>query len=156
MRSSSALASCVLLLVVTVTIADSSDQSSLSFVMLGDWGGKESPPYYTNSEKEIAEQMGSVAEDINAQFTIALGDNFYDHGVKDVNDERFQTTFEVIIYDYSIWNSLPADITSLLGTQVFYTKIILCYLLITFNHTYNHNNGCTLYEVLVLLCILAL
>ena len=64
--------------------------------MLGDWGGKESPPYYTNAEKEIAEKMGSVAEDINAQFTIALGDNFYDHGVKDVNDERFQTTFEVM------------------------------------------------------------
>ena len=91
MRSSSALASCVLLLVVTVTqtIADSSDQNSLSFVMLGDWGGKEHPPYYMNAEKEIAEKMGSVAEDINAQFTIALRENFFNHGVKDVNDERF-------------------------------------------------------------------
>ena len=74
-----------------------SDGSALNFVMLGDWGGQESAPYTTKTELEVADKMGGIAEQIGSQFTIALGDNFYHYGVKDVNDHRFQTTFEVII-----------------------------------------------------------
>ena len=39
--------------------------------------------------------MGKTAADIDANFTIALGDNFYDDGVEDVDDKRFKDTFEV-------------------------------------------------------------
>ena len=63
--------------------------------MLGDWGGQEGSPYTTPAEVEIASQMGAVAERIGAQFTVALGDNFYHNGVKDVDDPRFKETFEV-------------------------------------------------------------
>lgn len=44
---------------------------------------------------ELAGVMGKKAAEINSQFTLALGDNFYDVGVRDVNDKRFKETFEV-------------------------------------------------------------
>ena len=67
----------------------------INFVMVGDWGGQPEAPYYTPAQKEVASQMGRKATEINSMFTIALGDNFYDTGVKDVDDPRFQKTFEV-------------------------------------------------------------
>ena len=67
----------------------------LKFMMVGDWGGQSKKPYYTESEGRIADQMGKTAADIDANFTIALGDNFYDDGVEDVDDKRFKETFEV-------------------------------------------------------------
>ena len=68
---------------------------SLQFMVLGDWGGQPQPPYTTPAEVELAMVMGSMASKINSQFTLALGDNFYDTGVKDVGDKRFKETFEV-------------------------------------------------------------
>ena len=70
-------------------------ENALNFVMLGDWGGQGKPPYYTKAEKAIAESMGKVAAQINSQFTVAMGDNFYPLGVTNAHDSRFQTTFEV-------------------------------------------------------------
>lgn len=67
----------------------------LNFVVLGDWGGQPEEPYTTDAEREVAEQMGKTAASVGSQFTLALGDNFYDTGVKDVHDPRFQETFEV-------------------------------------------------------------
>ena len=74
-----------------------SNGDALNFVMLGDWGGQQDSPYTTKAELEVADKMGDIAEQIGSQFTIALGDNFYHDGVKDVNDHRFQVTFEVKI-----------------------------------------------------------
>ena len=67
----------------------------LDFVMIGDWGGQPDAPYYTKAEADIATQMGKKASDVGARFTVALGDNFYDTGVKNVDDQRFKETFEV-------------------------------------------------------------
>ncbi len=39
--------------------------------------------------------MGAVAAELDSQFTVALGDNFYGFGVTNVSDPRFQETFEV-------------------------------------------------------------
>ena len=72
-----------------------SADSSLNFLVLGDWGGKPSYPYTTTAEVELAKVMGSKASEISSMFTLALGDNFYDTGVRDVNDKRFNETFEV-------------------------------------------------------------
>ena len=69
--------------------------SPLSFTVLGDWGGQDDAPYTTQAETRIAATMGEVAASVSAQFTVALGDNFYDNGVKDVHDPRFNETFEV-------------------------------------------------------------
>ena len=72
----------------------------LRFMMVGDWGGKSKKPHYTDAEMSISEQMGKTAADIGANFTVAVGDNFYDDGVKDVDDKRFKETFEVRHYRY--------------------------------------------------------
>ena len=69
--------------------------SSLNFMVVGDWGGQDEPPYYTYPEQDVAKQMGDIAASIGAQFTLSVGDNFYDNGVTDVDDPRFRETFEV-------------------------------------------------------------
>ena len=86
----------------TATVPIKVDSDTLNYAMLGDWGGQSNDPYYTTTEKKIAASMGAKAEEINSQFTIALGDNFYSYGVKNVDDPRFQTTFEVIPRDDDI------------------------------------------------------
>lgn len=83
------------LFLAIVSIGGTASADSLSFMVIGDWGGQDTKPYTTDAEVYIAEYMGEVAKDVGSQFTIALGDNFYDEGVTDVNDKRFQETFEV-------------------------------------------------------------
>jgi len=66
--------------------------SSIQFLVIGDWGGDKSGS--TWAESQVAEGMTKVARDVEAQFVISVGDNFYAHGVKSVDDNRFKTTFE--------------------------------------------------------------
>lgn len=41
--------------------------------------------------------MNTIAEKINAEFVIALGDNFYSDGIPtDASDPRFQQTYESV------------------------------------------------------------
>ena len=53
--------------------------------MLGDWGGfhiKEAFGGYTTPvQVAIADQMDIVGEEVDSEFTMALGDNFYIYGV---------------------------------------------------------------------------
>ena len=86
----------LLLLVVLETVAAVSvdDSSSINFCAIGDWGGTELPPFFTLGQKETAQGMGKVAEDIQSQFVVALGDNFYHTGVEDTGAFRFDWTFE--------------------------------------------------------------
>ena len=83
------------LLAVSLLGCGCAQKNGLNFVVIGDWGGQPTSPYTTEAEQEVAEQMGKTAAEIGSQFTMALGDNFYDTGVKNVSDPRFQYTFEV-------------------------------------------------------------
>ena len=47
--------------------------TGLNFLVLGDWGGLPYSPYRTDVEKAVSKAMGTVAENINAQFIVALG-----------------------------------------------------------------------------------
>lgn len=61
----------------------------LNFLVFGDWG--------RNGEKDqmdVATQMGIAAKEVDAKFVISVGDNFYEHGVKSVDDPQWQTSFE--------------------------------------------------------------
>ena len=91
---------CFLIVLTAIGTCCANTENVLKFLVIGDWGGRSKPPYYTPVQLNVAEQMGVKAEEIGANFTVAVGDNFYSSGVKNVDDPRFQDTFEVSIYKY--------------------------------------------------------
>lgn len=97
------------LLLLLCHLSQAADDN-LNFLVVGDWGGKPSYPYYTPAEKEIAAVMGDKAKEIGSQFTWALGDNFYDSGVKNVDDKRFKETYEVGYVLLIEYGSLPCKL----------------------------------------------
>jgi len=80
--------------------------SSINFCAIGDWGGSEYFPFFTHAQKETAKGMGRVAEDIDSRFVLALGDNFYHHGVGKKDSYRFKRTFEDV-YSASSLATIP-------------------------------------------------
>ncbi|XP_066520291.1 tartrate-resistant acid phosphatase type 5a [Hoplias malabaricus] len=76
--------------------AKGSNRTSLRFLVLGDWGGLPNAPFVTPIEWATAQEMGRTAQQLGADFILALGDNFYYKGVKSVDDPRFQETFEKV------------------------------------------------------------
>jgi acid phosphatase len=65
--------------------------AALPFVLIGDWGrlGRY-------NQTDVAAQMGKTAAAIGSQFTISLGDNFYENGVASTDDPQWQSSFEDI------------------------------------------------------------
>lgn len=50
----------------------------LRFLVVGDWGGGDWWPYTTPYETAVSRGMGTIAEKLGTQFTVALGrDEFY-------------------------------------------------------------------------------
>jgi len=91
--------SCLLAVLLSTSLAhtihdNTTADGGMRFLVVGDWGGLPDFPYRTPIEMAVAEAMGKTAEDIGAQFVVALGDNFYFDGVKDIDDPRFRNTFE--------------------------------------------------------------
>lgn len=68
------------------------------FFMIADWGGLGFYPYKTFVQKQVADYMEELNRREPVHATLALGDNFYFYGVSNVNDQRFQSTFENV-YD---------------------------------------------------------
>lgn len=67
-----------------------SSDDKARFLIIGDWGGLPFYPYTTPSEVAVAIAMGNLGEKLNTSFQLALGDNFYYHGVQSVDDPRFK------------------------------------------------------------------
>jgi len=81
----------------------SSALGGLQFLTIGDWGGQETDPFYTTPEVEDGEAMAMVAARVNASFVLALGDNFYTHGIPTgATDQRFKSTFEGVFNQSSL------------------------------------------------------
>lgn len=74
----------------------SQNRTSIKFLAVGDWGGLPYPPYITAVQKATAQEMSKVAEQVGADFVLALGDNFYYKGVDSVDSPRFKDTFESV------------------------------------------------------------
>jgi acid phosphatase len=72
--------------------AAAQQDSALSFLVVGDWG----KPDLGADALAVATQMGKEAEEIDANFVISTGDNFYENGVQSVNDPLWQTAFEKV------------------------------------------------------------
>lgn len=86
------LACLVVLLIIDNAFAEAG--GALNFLVMGDWGGQPSSPYTTKAETATAKGMGKLAASLGAPFTLALGDNFYNTGVPNVESHRFKDTFE--------------------------------------------------------------
>lgn len=72
------------------------------FMVMGDWGGIPIFPYKTPGETGVARELGKLAGEVNASYTLSLGDNFYLTGVKAVDDARFRYTFEDVFTSNSL------------------------------------------------------
>ncbi|MBI2497817.1 MAG: metallophosphoesterase [Opitutae bacterium] len=79
-----------LMLAVRMT-AGEAPAERLAFMAFGDWG--RDGAYF---QKDVAAQMGRVGEIIGSRFVLVLGDNFYDNGVRSVDDPKWKTSFEDI------------------------------------------------------------
>lgn len=73
------------------------NRTSIKFLAVGDWGGMPYPPYVTAVQKATAREMSKVAEQMGADFVLALGDNFYYRGVDSVDSPRFKVSRVKII-----------------------------------------------------------
>ncbi|KAG8176206.1 hypothetical protein JTE90_001726 [Oedothorax gibbosus] len=69
-------------------------KTSLKFEVIADWGGAPFFPYKTFVELAVGREMAMLASKLEIDAVLALGDNFYMDGVKDVDDPRFKETFE--------------------------------------------------------------
>nr|CAD2125938.1 unnamed protein product [Meloidogyne enterolobii]CAD2140309.1 unnamed protein product [Meloidogyne enterolobii] len=91
-------------------------KEELNFYIIGDMGGSSlwSPvfPYSTHAQRSVSSAMSELAADDQPAFIINLGDNFYMNGVKNINDERFQKTFEDVYEEKTLgvpWFSIPGN-----------------------------------------------
>jgi tartrate-resistant acid phosphatase type 5 len=66
----------------------------LNFLVFGDWGRQGE-----QDQIEVAEQMAAVSKIIDPKFIISVGDNFYEDGVKSVDDPHWQKSFEEVYRD---------------------------------------------------------
>ncbi|KAI9174207.1 hypothetical protein LWI28_013730 [Acer negundo] len=81
---------------------------SLSFLVVGDWGRRGA-----FNQSQVAFQMGRIGEDLNIDFVVSSGDNFYDNGLRRTNDPFFEDSFSKI---YTA-NSLQKQWYSVLGNH---------------------------------------
>ncbi len=72
-------------------------EDALHFLVIGDWGRKG---YY--NQQNVADRMDEVAEALDAEFVIALGDNFYPNGVASIDDPNWVASFEDIYKGYHL------------------------------------------------------
>ena len=73
------------------TTGSNSAANDFNFFVLGDWGrdGK----FY---QQDVANQMIDQAKNLKPSFIMLTGDNFYDDGVKDINDNHWKASFDDI------------------------------------------------------------
>ncbi|CAA2975081.1 purple acid phosphatase 17-like [Olea europaea subsp. europaea] len=60
----------------------------LKFLVIGDWGRNGA-----FNQSEVAFQMGRIGEELDIDFVVSTGDNFYDNGLKGEHDPAFIDSF---------------------------------------------------------------
>lgn len=76
--------------------------AAFTFASIGDWGGATIGGYHLSNELAVAKQMGKTATELDVQFILNTGDNFYYCGVDSITDAQFKTDFEDIYTDKSL------------------------------------------------------
>lgn len=64
---------------------------SLKFLVVGDWGRKG-----LYNQSRVAVQMGRIGKELDIDFVISTGDNFYKNGLNGTNDPSFEECFSRI------------------------------------------------------------
>lgn len=77
--------------VITDTKGIVAIDNGISFLAIGDFGRHG---HFT--QKDVARDMGSVAEILDLNFTVSVGDNFYPTGVQSTQDYQWISSFENI------------------------------------------------------------
>lgn len=117
------------MLVINFAAAQTKDNTikkypnSLNFIVMGDWGR-----FGEDHQIPVAKQMGITAKEINRDFIISTGDNFYPVGVASEHDPQWKSSYEDIYKDFSLhWNWYPVlgnhDYAGNPDAQVAYSKI---------------------------------
>ena len=75
-------------------IAEKFGRDELNFTILGDFGGFPRPFYNTPIQKNCAKQLNKISDEIDSQFNLAIGDNFYIWGVNSTDSKRWKKTIE--------------------------------------------------------------
>jgi tartrate-resistant acid phosphatase type 5 len=63
----------------------------VTVLVFGDWGRNG-----IKIQQDVADQMGVFAEANNVQFLVVVGDNFYEDGVRDLEDPHWARSFEAV------------------------------------------------------------
>lgn len=87
------IGSITLCLVVASAVLERFEQApkpdgSLSFLVVGDWGRKGA-----YNQSQVAFQMGVIGQQLDIDFVISTGDNFYDSGLTGIDDPAFEESF---------------------------------------------------------------
>ncbi|CAI5472561.1 unnamed protein product [Closterium sp. Yama58-4] len=105
----------------------SSRSAAVRFFAFGDWGRNG-----TFNQSLIAQQvrrtpflivlhaMGAVGQQMVPQFVVSVGDNFYDEGLTNVNDDKFARSF-TNIYTH---RSLQVPWYAVLGNHDYYGNVL--------------------------------
>ncbi|XP_078440844.1 purple acid phosphatase 4-like [Wolffia australiana] len=67
------------------------NDGSVSLLVVGDWGRRGG-----YNQSRVAAQMGRIGSELDIDFVISTGDNFYDRGLKNINDPVFALSFKNI------------------------------------------------------------
>lgn len=73
---------------------------SLNFIVMGDFG--RNGQYF---QKGVADQMGKAAMTLGSEFTLSMGDNFYPNGVQSTQDSQWNSSFENIYTNHSLYDN---------------------------------------------------
>ena len=76
----------------------------MNFILIGDWGGADKPPYSTPQQLLVRDIMDGVSSKHNVTAIISCGDNYYKKGVKNEYDVRFKQTFENVYNTTNLLN----------------------------------------------------
>jgi tartrate-resistant acid phosphatase type 5 len=106
-------------------LAEATPQTAngLNFLVFGDWGRQGE-----QDQIEVATQMAKASKDLNPKFIISVGDNFYEDGVKSVDDPHWRNSFEEVYHDPALqvpWYCILGnhDYHSNCDAQIDYGKI---------------------------------
>ena len=66
---------------------------SMSFLVVGDWGRDGA-----SHQRDVAAQMDIAAREFGCACVVSVGDNFYEDGVRSVDDPKWRSSFEDV-YD---------------------------------------------------------